>query len=250
MDFGFAMLLILDSHTSNMKLGLLSVSHNPEYTHDNFERVFVENGDGVDIEMEIYDVRSLEFPDHDEIDVGVVTGSKASVYDGDDHGFVEPLADWIRTADDVDLPCLGVCYGHQAIADALGGEIEPLSYDDVSGGVELGYRDVEHTGDPMFDGVPRGFVSFQSHGDYVSELPDGVEATATNDVCVQALRSGSLWSVQFHPEVDTDYARKLITEKELSEEVRHDALDTVTQENYEASLESRRVFENFVETYR
>jgi len=181
-----------------VRLALLNGSPNPDRTAENFRRVFTDVVDG-DVSIDDYRVQELAFPDPDEYDAAVVSGSADSVYDDAEH--VDALREWIR---DADLPILGVCYGHQAIVDAYGGTVEELSAG------ELGYVEVEHDGDAFFDGVPERFVCFQSHGDAVTELPPGAEPLARNDVCLQAMRLDDHVSVQFHPEIGLEYGRDLV----------------------------------------
>ncbi len=194
-----------------VRLALLNGSPNPDRTAENFRRVFADVG-GFDVSIEDYRVREFAVPDPDEYDAAVVSGSADSVYDDAEH--VDALREWIR---DADLPILGVCYGHQAIVDAYGGTVEELAEG------ELGYATVEHDGDAFFEGVPGRFVSFQAHGDAVTELPPGAEPLARNDVCLQAMRLDDHVSVQFHPEIGLEYGRDLVDGIESSVEGGEDA---------------------------
>jgi para-aminobenzoate synthetase len=98
-----------------------------------------------------------------------------------------------------DLPVLGVCLGHQGIATAFGGAVEPASVP-----VHGEATEIRHEGAAMFAGVPRRFEAVRYHSWVVSEpLPDCLEVTArAGDGSVMALahRSRPIWGVQFHPE--------------------------------------------------
>jgi para-aminobenzoate synthetase len=98
-----------------------------------------------------------------------------------------------------DLPILGVCLGHQGIATAFGGAIEPAPVP-----VHGEAREIVHEGAPAFAGVPRRFEAVRYHSWVVAEpLPDCLEVTArAPDGTVMALahRERPIWGVQFHPE--------------------------------------------------
>ena len=75
----------------------------------------------------------------------IVTGSRSSVYW--DEPWIPPLKGWVGDAIERDVPFLGVCYGHQLLADVLGGTVEGM------GDYEIGYNPITRTADsPLFDG--------------------------------------------------------------------------------------------------
>ena len=92
-----------------------------------FEQYFTQlEGNNVassDLEFVYYQVQQGELPLFlDECDAYVVTGSKAGAYE--DHDWIEPLSNWIVEAAQAEIKMLGVCFGHQVIAQALGGKVE------------------------------------------------------------------------------------------------------------------------------
>ncbi len=108
------------------------------------------------------------------------------------------------------VPVLGICYGCQLMAQSLGGKVEP-----DGGAREYGKADTKF--DPsyrLFASLPGTSVTWMSHGDYISRLPEGFRAAATTDVCPTAAiacEEKRFYGVQFHPEVrHTQYGRELI----------------------------------------
>lgn len=148
-------------------------------------------------------------PDRASADAWIITGARSSVLDGDSR--VARLLDWIRREVEEEVPLLGVCYGHQAVAAALGGRVERHP-----GGWELGTVGIELTpagrADRLFQGFPRRFQVHTTHEDQVVEPPDGAVVLARNAHSpFQALAVGpACRTVQFHPEVDVPIARDFV----------------------------------------
>ena len=127
-------------------------------------------------------------------DGAVVSGSQTAVYE--DRPWIDEVESWVRAASDAGVPVLGVCCGHQLIAQAFGGTVDPMGRD------ELGYEHIKRTGEtgPLFDGIADSFVAFETHSDEVTSLPAGATVLAENSTSIQAFRIGTAWGVQFHPE--------------------------------------------------
>ena len=100
----------------------------------------------------------------------------------------------------IPVPKLGICYGHQLLASELGGKVQPGKVK------EYGIADlkVSDANDPIFEGVPAEFPMWMSHGDSVSELPEGykiIASTADCKVAAVACPERKIYGFQFHPEV-------------------------------------------------
>lgn len=219
---------------SRLRVAFLDASHNDESTKRNFRRE-------LDADLVEFDVSGGQLPAQFDYDAVVVTGSSSSVYW--DEEWIENLVEYVAAAADRDIPVLGVCFGHQVLAEALGGTVEDM------GSFELGYSEVEHTGeDLLFDGVDEQFTVFTSHGDVVTDLPPGAEPIASNEYGNHGFRVGHSFGVQFHPEYDTATAEKIAKSKEadVGEERVESVLDGITPENYDAACEVKQLFDNFV----
>lgn len=159
--------------------------------------------DVIEVRVQDHDCR---FPDPGEIAGVVITGSADMVTDR--HAWAERTAQWLAD-NDGKLPMLGVCFGHQVLAHALGGEVQRLPGRSEYGTVEI-RQEADAAADPIFEGVPAVFRAQGAHSQTVVRLPKGGTLLAQNDFGVQSARmSKSTWGVQFHPEYDTGFMRVL-----------------------------------------
>jgi len=216
-----------------LRLALLDASHGTDHTRRNFRRE-------LDADLAEFDVTAGDLPAGFDYDAVVVTGSRSSVYW--DEPWIDDLIGWVAQAADCGLPVLGVCYGHQVLAEALGGRVAAM--DDI----ELGYREIRTRGeDPLFDGIESPFVAFETHSDRVVDLPPGATLLAENDRGVQAFRHGDCWGVQFHPEYDQPSAERVTRGKDLPDERIQSVLDGIHDDNYAAACRTKGLFDNFTD---
>lgn len=152
----------------------------------------IENPDEVSLaELSKEDVKGI-----------ILSGGPQSVYDKE-----SPQTD--PAIFDLGKPVLGICYGHQFTCHSLGGTVE-------SGEVkEYGRSEVSvNTDCPLFEGVPQSSVFWMSHGDEVTQLPEGFEVVGETDDCAHAAvwnRTKKLFGIQFHPEVThSQYGAQLL----------------------------------------
>ena len=160
--------------------------------------------------------RGDALPTREGFAAAIVTGSAAMVTDR--HDWSERSAAWLRDAAHAGLPLFGICYGHQLIAHALGGEVG-----DNPNGREMGTVGIElhpqAQDDPLFAGLPARFDAQATHLQSVLRPPAGATVLAHNghDGC-HAFRWGdAAWGLQFHPEFSAGHMRGYIR-------ARHDAL--------------------------
>jgi GMP synthase-like glutamine amidotransferase len=139
-----------------------------------------------------------EPPPRAEYDAVVLYGASTNVVEEDRLPWLRDELRWIGERLDDGVPMLGLCFGGQLLARALGGAVTRTS-------PEIGWLPVELTDagrlDPVVGALPGRFEACQWHS-WQFSLPDGAELLATSPAGVQGFRHGSTWGVQFHPEVD------------------------------------------------
>jgi GMP synthase (glutamine-hydrolysing) len=183
-------------------------------------------------------------PAHADFAGVIVTGSGAMV--SDRHDWSERSADWLRDAAHAGTPVFGICYGHQLLAHALGGEVgdNPAGREMGTVGIDL---DEAAAGDPLFAPLPDRFAAQATHLQSVLEAPAGATVLASSplDAC-HAFRWGdAAWGVQFHPEFSAAHMRGYIRARAgaLAGEGRDPEAMAAT---VRAAPQARRVLRRFV----
>ena len=152
----------------------------------------------------------------------VITGSAAMVSEKED--WSEQTADWLGRAVKNGTPVLGICYGHQLLAHALGGRVGPNPAGRQIGTVTTQLLDSADK-DLLFHGLPSTFLSQTSHSEVVLELPPNVERLATSplDDNFSIRFDEKVWGVQFHPEFSAPVMSEYITYR--ADAIREEGLD-------------------------
>ena len=164
-----------------------------------FRQFFSESGiDWQAVELDTGDA----IPDLDGFDALWVMGGPMDVWDTDTCPWLVAEKEAIRTwVQDLKKPYLGLCLGHQLLADALDGKCE------VQDTAEIGILDVHLTGaakfDPLMKGLAPQMKCLQWHSVAVTQPPTGAELLASSPDCTwQAMRVGKhAWGIQFHVEL-------------------------------------------------
>lgn len=128
----------------------------------------------------------------------IITGSHTNV--NQRLPWITQLKNWITTARYSNIPVLGICFGHQIIAEALGGSAKQNSV-----GMIAGIENIKITKEgklsPIFKNTGTSFESYALHGFSVTKLPLGAELLAKNtDGGIEAFKMDKMFGVQFHPE--------------------------------------------------
>ena len=162
----------------------------------------------------------------DAFDAYLITGSRHGVYD--DLPWIPDLMAFIKQAHAADKPLIGVCFGHQIIAQALGGHAAKSSR-----GWGLGVREVAVRNKPSWMGNVDQIKLIHIHQDQVETLPTGATLIGENDFCPNAMYhiGDNVLCVQGHPEFTIDYITALMTVRfdMLGEDLVADALTTLNQ---------------------
>lgn len=176
-----------------MRIGILQCGQSPDLLKPemgDYPDMFVRLLAGRDFEFSHWDVENMQFPgDVHDADGWLLTGSRHGAYE--DHPFIPPLEDFIRRTFDAAVPMVGICFGHQIIAQALGGKVEKYA-----GGWAVGAHDYD------FDGQPVTLNAW--HQDQVTTLPPGATVCGSNAFCEYAalVYGDRAFTVQAHPEFD------------------------------------------------
>ena len=176
---------------------------------------------GMDVGAESAEVVTVfnggELPVSESMAGVVITGSAAMVPDL--LPWSERTASWLRQVVAAQMPVLGICYGHQLLAHALGGRVGDNPSGREIGTVRVRLLPAAET-DPLFSGMPNELTVQTTHLQSVLELPAGAVPLAESAGDPHhAFRFGSqAWGVQFHPEFDAQTMRTYLDE-------RHDILE-------------------------
>ena len=211
-----------------------------------YESMFMNLFDSVEKEpeYEVFNVFDGNLP-HNMMtkELYVITGCNLSVYDN--VAWIKSLLEWIRRASTHHIHMLGICFGHQALAYALGGEVRR-----AASGWGVGKRESRFTSDVFQDCFPDGTMQIlYNHHDQVTALPCMATRLAESAFCPnEAFLVGDYAvGIQGHPEYTTEYVTHLLlhhSQQEDKETVRR-ALSSLKDANHDGRLLCKAVLHLF-----
>lgn len=179
-----------------LQTGLAPDALSPEM--GDYPDMFARLLDGQGFTFRTFRVVEGEFPTGvRDCDGWLITGSRHGVYE--DHPWIPPLEQFIRDAFAAHVPVVGICFGHQIVAQAMGGKVERYA-----GGWAVGATDYDFGGET---------VTLNAwHRDQVVRAPEGAKVIATNDFCANAalLYDDRALTVQAHPEFRPEFVDGLM----------------------------------------
>ena len=186
-----------------MKIGILQTGHAPDALLDtgDYDHLFVRLLDGHGFTFETWAVvDGAPLPQAQDADGWLITGSRHGAYE--DHPWIPPLEELIRAIHASGRPMIGVCFGHQIIAQALGGTVEKFD-----GGWAVGRQ--------VYDYGGRQVAVNAWHQDQVTQLPKGATVLGGNDFAPHAILGygDTIWTCQPHPEFDSAFIDGLLTHR-------------------------------------
>jgi GMP synthase-like glutamine amidotransferase len=209
-----------------MTVGLLQCDHvSDEFrgTHGDYDAMFRR---WLPVEWRVYDLPAGDFPAPGDCDAWVTTGSRHSVYD--DAAWIHGFAALVCGIHRHGRPLLGVCFGHQMMAHALGGRVAKSER-----GWGVGVHDFRVTApEPWMTPQLETVSLLMSCQDQVQELPAGAVVLAGNEHCpIGMFRCERMLGIQGHPEFEPEYAAALLTSRRerIGAEVADAALRSLTK---------------------
>lgn len=199
-----------------MKIGILEtgeISDDLKGKHGDYPSMFKNLLHAIDPSVNFFGVKVLDgkLPESpQDADGWIITGSKFGVYE--DLPWISTLKNFIKASVEQKVPLAGICFGHQILAEALGGAVEKSHK-----GWGLGVHDYSIEARPSWmEGSDSGFSGHAVHQDQVVKLPESATAIATSEFCPFAAlvygdpESPDALSVQSHPEFSADLIDDLI----------------------------------------
>ncbi|WP_228200595.1 glutamine amidotransferase [Arcobacter peruensis] len=151
------------------------------------------------------------------------------------------LEKYIKKISKTNIPLLGICYGHQLIAKALGGKS-----DFNKNGKEIGIVKIKNLSfknkDPLLKNFPKKFDAFETHYQTVIKLPAKAKILAKNskDNTQAARFESNIWGVQFHPEFDKEIMKEyILNQKETIKDLRSCDISNTVLKNFSDIVEKK-----------
>ena len=191
--------------------------------------------------VSFYDVyKNDNIPSYNNDDLWIITGSEFSVYE--DLTWLNSFKNKILDAINIGKPILGICFGHQLLANVLGGTVVKNKL-----GWEVGYAPIELTSKGsdsfLFNDFSSYFYAAETHQDIVHKLPEKCTILAKNNMGLQSFSyNDQIFGVQFHPEFSQDILDSYI-------KLRAESNIDVIYPNKKSINISSLIFKNFINKF-
>lgn len=201
----------------SLRIGLLQCDHVADElinSHGDYQDMFSNllHAQDQNIEVVVYDLTANNFPiDLHACDGYIITGSQFSVYD--DIPWIHKAKTLVAKLYQAEIPTIGICFGHQLMAEALGGKVKKA--EDKGWGVGVHNWEVKSESEWMGENVPANFSLRATHQDQVIEMPADSKLYASSDFCpIAGFQTGKHFlSMQGHPEFSSEYSNALIDKR-------------------------------------
>lgn len=180
------------------------------------------------VECDVFNCLKKEYPENiSDYDFYITTGSKVSVYD--DLDWIKPLVDFVTQCDQQKIKFIGICFGHQIIALALGAQVNksPKGW-----GIGIAQNNMCYSPTWMSQ-TKQQLNMVVSHQDQVENIPISAKIIASTDFCPNFMLqwNNHFLSIQGHPEWSNDYSRTIINHRK----------DSIPSDRVKTGLESLKI---------
>jgi len=218
-----------------LRIGILECDHvDPELMdkYGDYQEMFVDlvHIQDKEIKFSVYDLTVGQIPINLEAcDAYIITGSRHGVYEG--IPWISQAKQLVRCIYDARIPTVGICFGHQLIAESLGGKV--IKADDKGRG--LGVQTWEIKQPQQWMGVDQATSSLSlnaCHQDQVIKMPDNSKLLVSSDFCpIAGFQVGTMLGIQGHPEFDYDYTEYLFDKynDSLDEESKRETMNSLNK---------------------
>ena len=220
----------------DLRIGILQCDHVADdliATHGDYQDMFTDlvHAQDKDIEVSVYDLTTDQFPvDLQACDGYIITGSQFSTYD--DIPWIHKAKTLVTYLYQTKIPTVGICFGHQLIAESLGGRVKKVT--DKGWGVGVHHWEIKNQEEWMQSKPFEQIALRASHQDQVVDMPAGSKLILSSDFCpIAGFQTGeSMLALQGHPEFSRYYSETLIKTRadRISDDVAEIALESLKQD--------------------
>jgi len=214
-----------------LKIGILECDHvAPELRsqYDDYHDMFADLVQTQDssIEINVYDLIGDQFPEDISVcDAYIITGSKFGAYE--DIPWIHKAKQLVRQLFDAKIPTIGICFGHQLIAESLGGKV--IKAEEKGRGLGVQTWEIKSTPKWMGELESESISLNACHQDQVIEMPKNSELLVSSDFCpIAGFQTDSMLGIQGHPEFGQGYTEYLFNKHNgtLDDKSRSKAIDS------------------------